>query len=156
MKRIGISISRSRLAAFAWEKTLFSGRPLGACEVDCTEPFGSPDDIRSLAAALRDGLGGTVLPPAVLSLPPELCFLRELNLPVPDLKNARIIHGAEIEGSLPVDDEEIVSDLLPMAGSDKPGGRFISFAVRRSIIDRFTDGFAEAGVRFDNVVTDPV
>jgi type II secretion system protein L len=156
MKRIGISVSRSRLAAFAWEKTLLAGRPLGACDVACTEPFGSPDDIRSLAATLREGLGGAVLPPAVLSLPPELCYLRVLDLPVSDLKDARIIHATEIEGSLPVDDEEILSDLLPMSGSEKPGGRFIAFAVRRSVIDRFTDAFTEAGMRLENVVTDPV
>lgn len=156
MKRIGISISRSRLAAFAWEKTPFSGRPLGACEVACSEPFGTADDILSLARSLHEGLGGGELPPAVLSLPPELCYLRVLDLPVSDLKNARIIHGTEIEGALPVDDEEIVSDLLPMAGGDKPGHRFVAFAVRRSIVDRFTEAWATAGIRFENVVTDPI
>jgi hypothetical protein len=156
MKRIGISISRSRLAAYAWEKTPFSGRPLGACEVACSEPFGTPEDIRSLAEALHAGLGGGDLPPAVLSLPPELCYLRVLDLPVSDLKNARIIHGAELEGSLPVDDEEVVSDVLPMAGGEKPGHRFIAFAVRRSIVDRFGEAWGAAGIRFENIVTDPV
>ncbi|HEY3490906.1 MAG TPA: GspL/Epsl periplasmic domain-containing protein [Candidatus Deferrimicrobiaceae bacterium] len=156
MKRIGISISRDRLAAFGWEKTLFAGKPLCTCEVACSEPYGTLDDIHGLSKRIREFLGTPSLPPAVLSLPPSEFHVRMLDLPVPDLKSARIIHGAEIEGSLPFEGEEIVSDLLSSASPEAQGGRYIAFVVRRSTVTRFVDLFSEAGFRIESVVTDPV
>ncbi len=155
MKRIGISIANHKLSAYVWEKTPFSGRALGSCEVACSEPLGSLDDIRSLAGRLRDMLGGT-LPPAVLSIPPGETHIRILELPVPDLKNARIIHRAEIEEVLPFDGEEIASDLLPMEDAEGGLNLFIAFAVRRSTLTRFTELFSEAGFRIESIITDPV
>ena len=156
MKRIGISISSARLAAFAWEQSLLSGRPLCAAEVPCTEPYGNREDVRNLASELLSRLGGTSLPPVVLSLPPSSTYLRVLDLPVSDLRNARVIHKAEIEGTLPIDDEEPASDLLPMTGGEAPGGRFLALAARRSVVDRFVALFSEAGFPVDRVVADPV
>jgi hypothetical protein len=156
MKRIGISISQTRLSAFAWEQSPFSGRPLCACSVPCAEPYGSPEDVRFLGEELRSRLGSNALPPAVLSIPPSLTWLRMLDLPVPDLRNARIIHAAELEGSLPVDDEEAVSDLLQVAGGEPPDGRFLAIAVRRSVLDRFTAVFRDSGFLVERVVADPV
>jgi type II secretion system protein L len=152
MKRIGISISTDRLSAYAWEKTLFSGRAVASCEVPCTEPWGSRDDVRALAGRLRELLGDS-LPPVVLSLPPGECHVRMLELPVRDLKSARLIHVAEIEDSLPFDGEEIVSDIFPV---DECKGLFIAFAARRSSIARFADLYSEAGFHVETVVTDPV
>lgn len=156
MKRLGISISRERLAAFAWEETSFRRRALAACSVACTEPFGNLEDIRALAEKLKTELGAAVLPQAVLSLPPAECHVRIIELPVADLKKARSIHGDEIEGSLPFDGEEISSDILPASGPVTQGARFVAFAARRSTIDRFTTMFSEASIPVERVVTDHV
>jgi type II secretion system protein L len=156
MKRIGISISKDRLSAFAWEKTALSGRPLAAFEVACSEPYGSAEDLRSLASKAVEALGTAELPPSVVSLPPGEYFLRFLDLPVADLKRARLIHAAELEGTLPIEGEEIVSDLVPMGADLETGGRYAAFATRRETVERIVQRFSDAGLPVESIVTDPV
>jgi hypothetical protein len=103
---------------------------------------------------VRKGTGEGGLPPVVLSLPPSWTFLRQVELPVEDIGRAKKIHVAELEGNLPIEDEEILSDLLP----SPPGapGRFLAIASRRGEVEKAVKIFSEAGFPLDRVVTDHV
>jgi type II secretion system protein L len=154
MKTLGISITRGHLSALLREQTLLASRVLFSCSIPCKDPYGGPEDASRLAEEVRKGAGGNHLPLAVLSLPPSWCYLRPVTLPVEDLKRAKQIHVAELEGSLPIEDEEILSDLLP----SPPGspGRFLAIAARRESVEKAVETFAGAGFIVDRVVTDHV
>ncbi|HSL92709.1 MAG TPA: hypothetical protein VK863_08670 [Candidatus Limnocylindrales bacterium] len=154
MKILGISISRDHLSAFLREQSLLSSRLAFSCTVPCREPFGGPEDAARLAEEVRKGTGNNGLPPVVLSLPPSWTYLRQIELPVEDLRRAKKIHVAELEGSLPIEDEEILSDLLP----SPPGatGRFLAIAARRSAVEKAVAVFSGAGFPLDRVITDHV
>ena len=154
MHTIGISISRDRIFAVALEGTTPGFRVAAAVSVPCAEPFGTAGDAVALSAALREALPGIPLPGAVLTLPPPTTFLRPLTLPVTDLPRARAIHLGELEGSLPIEDEEILSDLLP--APREGSGLFFAVAARRSFVESASEHFGAAGIRVDRVVTDPV
>jgi hypothetical protein len=154
MLTIGISISRNRIDAVALEGTGASVRVAAVAERACAEPFGDAGDAAALAEQLRAALGGKALPGAVVTLPPPLTFLRPMTLPVTDLERARAIHLAELEGNLPVEDEEILSDLLP--GAPGAPGTFLAVAARRSFVEKMAGAFREARLPVDRVVTDHV
>jgi len=154
MHTIGISISRDRICAVALEESTPVRRVAAAVSVPCAEPFGTPGDAVALSAALREALPGIPLPGAVLTLPPPVTFLRPMTLPVTDLPRARAIHLAELEGNLPIEDEEILSDLLP--APREGSGLFFAVAARRSFVESASEHFGTAGIRVDRVVTDPV
>ena len=154
MLTIGISISRNRIDAVALDGTGTSVRVAAVAGRVCTEPFGDAGDAAALSEQLRAALGGKALPGAVVTLPPPLTFLRPVTLPVTDLERARAIHLAELEGNLPVEDEEILSDLLP--GAPGAPGTFLAVAARRSFVERMAGAFRDAGLPVDRVVTDPV
>ena len=154
MHTIGISISRDRICAVALEGSTPAPRVAAAVSVPCAEPFGTPEDAAALSEALREALPGIPLPGAVLTLPPPLTFLRPMTLPVTDLPRARAIHLAELEGNLPIEDEEILSDLLPAPREET--GLFFAVAARRSFVENASERFVTAGIRVDRVVTDPV
>jgi len=154
MHTIGISISRDRIFAVALEESTPVRRVAAAVSVPCSEPFGTPGDAVALSEALREALPGIPLPGAVLTLPPPLTFLRPMTLPVTDLPRARAIHLAELEGNLPIEDEEILSDLLP--APREGSGLFFAVAARRSFVENASEQFGTAGIRVDRVVTDPV
>jgi Tfp pilus assembly protein PilN len=154
MHTIGISISRDRIFGVALEETAPVRRVAAAVSVPCSEPFGTPGDAVALSEALREALPGIPLPGAVLTLPPPLTFLRPLTLPVTDLPRARAIHLAELEGNLPIEDEEILSDLLPAPRDGS--GLFFAVAARRSFVENAAEHFGTAGIRVDRVVIDPV
>ncbi len=154
MKILGISIARTRLSAVLWNQSLFSARPDGAVSVHCTEPYGTPDDIALLADEVKRIAGKAPLPPAVLSLPPAWTFLRRISLPVPDLPRAKKMHIAELEGNLPIEDEEILSDILPSPPGEE--GTFLAIAARRSAVEKAVDAFAASGFRPYRTVTDHV
>ncbi|GAB4371475.1 MAG: hypothetical protein Kow00128_19400 [Deltaproteobacteria bacterium] len=154
MKSLGISITRNRLFAVVRELSLLSAPLEVSCSVPCEEPFGGPKDFSRLAEEIRKKLGGKPLPPAVLSIPPSWTYLRRVTLPVSDLPRAKKLHLAELEGNLPIEDEEILSDILP----SQPGeaGTFLAIAARRSRIESVVSAVTEAGFRLDRVVTDHV
>jgi hypothetical protein len=154
MKTLGISISRDHLTALLREQSLLSSRLAFSCTVPCREPFGGPEDAARLAEEVRKGTGDNGLPPVVLSLPPSWTYVRQVELPVEDLRRAKKIHVAELEGNLPIEDEEILSDLLP----SPPGasGRFLAIAARRSAVEKAVAVFAGAGFPLDRVITDHV
>jgi type II secretion system protein L len=154
LKSVGISISRESLSAVVWEQNLLSSRAEHWCSVRCEEPFGGAADIARLASEIRNGTGGAALPPAVLSLPPSRTFVRRIELPVQDLPRAKKMHVAELEGNLPIEDEEILSDILPSPPGE--GGKFLAIAARRSAVEKTVSGFSEAGFRLDRVITDHV
>jgi len=154
MHTIGITISRDRICAVALEESTQAPRIAAAVSVPCTEPFGTPGDAAVLSNALREALPGIPLPGAVVTLPPALTFLRPMTLPVTDLPRARAIHLAELEGNLPIEDEEILSDLLPVPREGS--GLFFAVAARRSFVENVSVQFGAAGIRVDRVVTDPV
>ena len=154
MHTIGISISRDRICAVALEGSTPAPRIAAAVFVPCAEPFGTPGDAAALSEALREALPGGPLPGAVLTLPPPLTFLRPMTLPVTDLPRAKAIHLAELEGNLPIEDEEILSDLLP--APREGSGFFFAVAARRSFVESASEQFGAAGVRVDRVVTDPI
>ncbi len=154
MQTIGISISRERICAVALDGSALGTRVAAAVSVPCGEPFGTAADAAALAEALRAALPGVPLPGAVVTLPPALTFVRPVTLPVTDLPRARAIHLAELEGNLPIDDEEILSDLLP-AGREG-SGLFFAVAARRPVVESASEQFGAAGIRVDRVVTDPV
>lgn len=153
MRSIGIAISREELSAVVWEKNLFAARLVCACTVPCREPFGGDEDVAALAARTR-GEAGSLDAPATLSLPAAWTFIREVELPVQDLSRAKALHLAEIEGTFPFDDEEIVSDILP-APSARPG-RFLAVASRRPIVEKAASLFAGAGFRVARIVPEVV
>lgn len=154
MHTIGISISRDRIFAVALEGSTPGPRVAAVLSVPCAEPFGAPGDAVALSEALRGALPGVPLPGAVLTLPPPATFLRPMTLPVTDLPRARAIHLAGLEGNLPIEDEEILSDLLPAPRDGS--GLFFAVAARRSFVERASEQFAAAGIRVDRVVTDPI
>lgn len=155
MHTIGISITRDRIFAVALEEAAPAPpRIAAAVSVPCAEPFGTPEDATALSEALREALPGVPLPGAVLTLPPPLTFLRPMTLPVTDLPRARAIHLSELEGNLPIEDEEILSDLLP--APREGSGLFFAVAARRSLVENASERFGAAGIRVDRVVTDPV
>lgn len=154
MHTIGISISRDRICAVALEGTTPGLRIAASVSVPCAEPFGTDGDAAALSEALHEALPGVFLPGAVLTLPPPITFLRPLTLPVTDLPRARAIHLAELEGNLPIEDEEILSDLLPAPRDGS--GLFFAVAARRSFVESASKRFGAAGIRVDRVVTDPV
>ncbi|HEX8042774.1 hypothetical protein [Candidatus Deferrimicrobium sp.] len=154
MYTIGISISRDRIHAVALEEAAPALRIAAAVSVPCAEPFGAAADVAALAEALREALPGILLPGAVLTLPPPLTYLRPMTLPVTDLPRARAIHLGELEGNLPIEDEEILSDLLP--APPEGSGAFFAVASRRSFVENASEQFGAAGIRVDRVVTDPV
>src|SRR5512140_246183 len=154
MHTIGISISSDRIRAVALEGSAPAPRIAAAVSVPCAGPFGTPAAAPALSEALREALPGVPLPGAVLTLPPPLTFLRPMTLPVTDLPRARAIHLAELEGNLPIEDEEILSDLLPAPPDGS--GAFFAVAARRSFVESASEHFGAAGIRVDRVVTDPV
>ena len=154
MHTIGISISRDRIFAVALEGSTPAPRIAAAISVPCAEPFGTAADADALSQALREALPGVPLPGAVLTLPPPITFLRPMTLPVADLPRARAIHLAELEGNLPIEDEEILSDLLP--APREGSGLFFAVAARRSFVESTSERLGAAGIRVDRVVTDPV
>ena len=135
------------------ERTLRLAAPL-LLRCFCREPFGGPDDVGNLAEEIRKGTGGKDLPTVVLSLPASWTYLRQVELPVNDLQRAKKIHVSELEGSLPLEDEAILSDLLP----SPPGqpGKFLAVAARRDAVEKTVAVFTAAGFRVDRVVTDHV
>ncbi len=154
MKSLGISIARDSLSAVLWEQTLFSSRMEGACTVACAEPYGSPADVAHLAEEVRKIAGGGALPAAVLSLPPAWTFLRRVSLPVADLSRAKKMHIADLEGNLPIEDEEILSDVLPSPPGEK--GAFLAIAARRGSVEKVVETFTAGGFRLDRAITDHV
>src|SRR5512141_586858 len=154
MHTIGIAIARDRIRAVALEISAHAPRIAAAVSVPCAEPFGAAGDAAALSEALREALPGVPLPGAVLTLPPPITFLRPMTLPVTDLPRARAIHLAALEGNLPIEDEEILSDLLP--APPEGTGLFFAVAARRSFVESASERFGAAGIRVDRVVTDPV
>src|SRR5512134_1751033 len=154
MLTIGISISRNRIDALALDGTDTTYAVVARAERTCAEPFGTVEDAAAVAEQLRTALAGKAIPGAVITVPPSLTYLRPLILPVPDIGRARAIHVAELEGNLPIEDEEILSDLLP----SPPGspGRFLAIAARRSAVEKAVAVFAGAGFPLDHVITDHV
>jgi len=154
VKSLGISITRNRLFAVLRELSPGSSRPEYSCSVPCEEPYGSTSDFSRLAEEVRKGHNGKPLPPAILSIPPAWTYLRKIALPVSDLPRARKVHLAELEGNLPIDDEEILSDILPSAPGEP--GTFLAIASRRSRVESTVRAATEAGFRLDRVITDHV
>ena len=154
MHTIGISISRDRISAVALEESPPARRVAAAVSVPCSEPFGTAGAAVALSEALRKALPGVPLPGAVLTLPPPITFLRPMTLPVTDRPRAKAIHLAELEGTLPIEDEEILSDLLP--APREGAGLFFAVAARRSYVESASEHFGAAGIRVDRVVTDPI
>jgi hypothetical protein len=154
MHTIGISITRDRIFSVALDASTPSLRVAAAVSVPCSEPFGTAGDAVSLSEALREALPGVPFPGAVLTLPPPITFLRPMTLPVTDRPRAKAIHLAELEGNLPIEDEDILSDLLPAPPDGT--GLFFAVAARKTFVESASEQFGAAGIRMDRVVTDPV
>jgi len=154
MKTLGVSLTRNHLSALLREQSLLSSRLGFSCTIPCREPYGGPEDAARLAEEVRKGTGENSLPTVVLSLPPSWTFLRQIELPVEDLRRAKKIHLSELEGNLPIEDDQILSDLLP----SPPGssGRYLAIAARREAVEKAVAIFAGAGFPLDRVVTDHV
>ncbi len=152
MLTIGISVTAEQIRAVALEPGGAAPRVVATASVSCREPFGGTEDAAALVAELRTALPGNGIPGAVITLPPSLTYLRPLTLPVSDLPRARAIHLAELEGNLPIEDDEILSDLLP-AAPDRPE-TFLAVAARRSLVEKTVEAFQAAGIRVDRVITD--
>jgi hypothetical protein len=90
----------------------------------------------------------------VISLPPAWTFVRRVSLPVGDLPRAKKIHIVELEGNLPIEDDEILSDILPSPAGET--GTFLAIAAKRSAVEKTVAAFSEAGFRLDRTITDHV
>ena len=155
MRSLGISIARQSLSAFVWEQSLFASKVIASASVSCAESFGGVDDFRHLGEEIRRAAGGNSLPPAVVSIPPSWTYLRRIQLPVPDLLRAKKMHVTELEGNLPIDDGDILSDLLPPPRGAE-AGRHLAVAARRSAVEKTATAILDAGFRLDRIVTDHV
>lgn len=155
MRSLGISIARQALSAFVWEQSLLASKVVSSASVSCTEPFGDVNDFRHLCEEIRRATGGNSLPAAVVSIPPSWTFLRRIQLPVPDLPRAKKMHVTELEGNLPIDDGDILSDLLPPPRGVE-AGRHLAVAARRSAVEKTATALLEAGFHLERVVTDHV
>ncbi len=155
MRSLGISIARHSLSAVVWDQSPIAAKAVGSATVPCAEPFGGADDFRRLAEEIRRAAGGNSLPPAVVSIPPSWTSLRRIQLPVPDLLRAKKIHLAELEGNLPFEDDDILSDLLPPPRGADPG-RHLAVAARRSAVEKTATAVQDAGFSLDRVVTEHV
>jgi len=152
MHTIGISLSRDRICAVALEIRLplpGSRRPCPFRARNRSGPRGTRLPFRRPSA----GAAGDPLPGAVLTLPPPLTFLRPMTLPVTDLPRARAIHLAELEGNLPIEDEESCPTSCRPRGKDRALLRGRRAAIVRG---KRVGTFGTAGIRVDRVVTDPV
>jgi type II secretion system protein L len=152
MLTIGISVTRDHLNAVALESGATAARVAATASIPCREPFGGPEEHAALVGELRAALPGNSVPGAVITLPPSHTYLRPVTLPVTDLPRARAIHLAELEGNLPIEDDEILSDLLP-AAPEAPD-TFLAVAARRSFVEKTVEACQAAGLRVDRVVTD--
>lgn len=154
MKILGVSISRDRISALLREQTPLASKNVVSVSVPCREPFGTAESAVRIAEEVRKGTGDRTLPPVVLSIPPSWTYLRQVELPVHDLQRAKKIHVSDLEGNLPIEDDQILSDLLP----SPPGqaGRFLAVAARKETVEKTVAGFSDAGFRVDRVVTDHV
>jgi len=152
MSTIGIAVSRDQFLAVVLDGAPPSTRVVAAAAIPCREPFGGPDDSVALVAELRNALPGVSLPGAVITMPPSLTYLRQAKLPVTDLERARAIHLGELEGTLPIEDAEILSDLLP--ASPETPDTFLAVASTRSLVEKTVEAFQAAGIRVDLVITD--
>ncbi|RJP22572.1 MAG: hypothetical protein C4529_05370 [Deltaproteobacteria bacterium] len=152
MLSIGISISKERWCAVALSGTSVSPTVMAAVSAPCGEPYGGPDTASTIASALRESLPGKPIPGVVVTLPSPLAYLRTLTLPVSDLPRARVIHLSELDGNLPIEDDEILSDLFP--ASPRTPDTFLAVATRRSFVEIVVSRLAEAGMRADRIITD--
>jgi hypothetical protein len=153
MLTIGIAVAADHINAVAIDAaTAAAPRLEAATSVTCREPFGAPEDYAALVAGLREALPGAALTGAVITVPPSVTYVRPVTLPVADLPRARAIHLAELEGNLPIEDDEILSDLLPAAPENPE--LFLAVAARRSFVERAVEACQAAGIRVDRVITD--
>ncbi len=65
----------------------------------------------------------------VLALPPSLFFMREIELPVTDLRKVREVLPLEMKGETAIDTEELVFDALPLEG-----GKFLAIWAKKEKI----------------------
>ncbi|MCL1925964.1 MAG: hypothetical protein FWF95_02370 [Syntrophorhabdaceae bacterium] len=149
---IGISLTRDQLLAVVLGGAASFSDPAIAISVRCREPFEWKEEAVTLVDRLREVLPDGVLPGAVITLPPAMTYLRPIKLPVNDLRRARLIHLGELEGNLPIEDDDILSDLLP--SSPATPGTFIAVAAKRPLIEKTVETFQNVGIRVDMVITD--
>jgi len=149
---IGIAVTRDQLLAVVLNDAASSSAQAVAASVQCREPFEWKEDAATLVDQLRETFPNSVLPGAVITLPPMMTYLRPLKLPVTDIRRARLIHLGELEGNLPIEDEEILSDLLP--SSPATSDTFLAVAARRTLVEKTVETFQNAGIRVDLVITD--
>ena len=149
---IGIAVTSDQLLAVVLYDAASSSNQAVAVSVRCREPFQWKEEAVELADRLRDIFPDGVLPGAVITLPPAMTYLRPLKLPVNDFRRARLIHLGELEGNLPIEDEEILSDLLP--SSTASPDTFMAVAAKRPLVENTVETFLGAGIRVDMVITD--
>jgi len=154
MNILGVSISRDRISALLWEQKLLASKVRFTVSVPLREPYGVSEGASRLAEEIRKETGEQVLPALVLSVPPSWTYLRQVELPVHDLLRAKKIHLSELEGNLPIEDEQILSDLLPSPQAET--GRFLAIAARRETVEKSVAAFSDSGFRVDRVITDHV
>jgi len=149
---IGIAVTSDQLLAVVLYDTASSSSQSVAVSVRCQNPFEWKEEAVTLADRLREIIPDGVLPGAVITLPPAMTYLRPLKLPVTDFRRARLIHLGELEGNLPIEDEEILSDLLP--SSSATPDTFMAVAAKRPLVEKTAEIFQNAGIRVDMVITD--
>jgi len=77
----------------------------------------------------------------ILSSPPSLFSIREVELPLPDRKKAREILPVELKGETALDSEEMIFEALPLAG-----GRYAAIWSSRSRLAPLIEMLAAAGL----------
>ena len=149
---IGIAITRDQLLAVVLDDANSAPRQTFVVSVQCRNPFEWKEEATILFNRLREVFPSGVLPGAVITLPPAMTYLRPLTLPVSDFRRARLIHLGELEGNLPIEDEDILSDLLP--SSSATPNTFLAVAAKQSLVENTVETFQNAGIRVDLVITD--
>src|SRR6266568_1539419 len=87
----------------------------------------------------------------ILSLPPHLLFLREIELPISDRRKARQVLPLELKGETAVDTDELVFDALPLAD-----GKTLAVWSRREVVAQWLRTMSDAGLEPELVSAAPL
>ncbi|QEM68943.1 hypothetical protein FO488_12780 [Geobacter sp. FeAm09] len=106
----------------------------GAAEFEITEE----QPLSAAAGRIAAGISGG--PRIVLCLSPALFALREVELPLDNLRKVREVLPGQMQGEIALPVEEVVFDALPLES-----GHYLALWARKADIGRAIDTFREAG-----------
>jgi general secretion pathway protein L len=108
---------------------------IGAAVIELSEERSLADAVRSIAEKM------TGSPRVILCLPPTLFAQRSVELPFSDLRKAREVMPAHLQGEIALPIEELALGVLPSGE-----GRFLALWARKIDISQAIEQFRESGI----------